>query len=147
MAKIIDQKGRIFGLVNIIDLSIILLLVSFLPVFYLGYKGIAAENKKEGAEWVSVQVKVLDIKSETNTLILKYDIENLLKKLEVAADDKMPLTVNNVLKKGPLVDIELLCIKKGGVFYYKGSPVKIGGPVTFTADMYNISGSIVSIKN
>ena len=67
------------------------------------------------------------LKSETNTLILKYDIENLLKKLEVAADDKMPLTVNNVLKKGPLVDIELLCIKKGGVFVWHAIACHLAG--------------------
>lgn len=146
MAKIIDQKGRIFGLINIIDLAVILLLASFLPILYFGYKVTAMENKKEGAGWVSVQIKLLEIKPESNTVILKGDAEKILKKLGVAADDKIALTVNNVLKKGTVADVEILCIKKEGVLYYKASPVKIGSTISFTVDLYDISGSIVGIE-
>ena len=36
--KLIDEKGRLFGVVNIIDLAVILLLLSFIPMFYIGHR-------------------------------------------------------------------------------------------------------------
>ena len=44
------------------------------------------------------------------------------------------------------VILNLLCSEKGGVFYYKNYPVKIGNLVTFTTDLYNISGQIVGME-
>ncbi|MFA5089569.1 MAG: DUF4330 family protein [Candidatus Omnitrophota bacterium] len=36
--KIIDEKGRFFGKINVIDLLVIIFLVSLTPMFYYGYK-------------------------------------------------------------------------------------------------------------
>lgn len=36
--KIIDEKGRLFGKINVIDFLVLLLLLSFIPMFYFGYK-------------------------------------------------------------------------------------------------------------
>lgn len=36
--NIIDEKGRLFGKINIIDFLVIVFLVSLIPMFYFGYK-------------------------------------------------------------------------------------------------------------
>lgn len=36
--KIIDEKGRLFGKINVIDFLVILFLISLTPMFYYGYK-------------------------------------------------------------------------------------------------------------
>lgn len=36
--KIIDEKGRLFGKINVIDFSVILFLICLMPFFYFGYK-------------------------------------------------------------------------------------------------------------
>lgn len=36
--KIIDEKGRLFGKINLIDFLAVLFLLSLTPMFYFGYK-------------------------------------------------------------------------------------------------------------
>jgi len=36
--KVIDEKGRLFGKINIIDFFVIIFLVSLIPMFYFGYR-------------------------------------------------------------------------------------------------------------
>ena len=36
--RIIDEKGRLFGKINVIDFLVILFLISLTPMFYYGYK-------------------------------------------------------------------------------------------------------------
>ena len=43
--KIIDEKGRLFGKINVIDFLVILFLLSLTPMFYFGYK--LSTSKKE----------------------------------------------------------------------------------------------------
>lgn len=44
MIRFIDDKGRIFGKINIIDFIIILFIISLLPMFYFGYDLIYKEK-------------------------------------------------------------------------------------------------------
>ena len=43
--KVIDEKGRLFGKINLIDFSIILILICSLPVFYATTKMIDKTSK------------------------------------------------------------------------------------------------------
>ena len=45
--KLIDEKGRLFGKINLIDLMVILLLLGAIPIFYFGYKIYTEEVKVE----------------------------------------------------------------------------------------------------
>jgi len=45
--KIIDNTGRIFGRLNIIDAMVLLFLLCLTPMFYFGYKIMTREEKTE----------------------------------------------------------------------------------------------------
>jgi hypothetical protein len=160
--KIIDQKGKVFGRINIIDLSVIIVLVSFLPLLYLGYRVVALHSQREGARWVPAQIKLLNIDPEFSKVIEIGDVEKNFagndigkltaissikpSKVWVIVDNKTLGTIDDPIKKDMLVDADLLCEKKGGVLYYKSTVVKIGNVITFSTDLYNLSGSIVGLK-
>ena len=42
--KIIDEKGRLFGKVNIIDFLVLLFIFFLVPMFYFGYKLFSKKN-------------------------------------------------------------------------------------------------------
>lgn len=68
--RIIDEKGRLFGKINIIDFLVILFLLSLTPMLYFGYK---ISNKK--APEVIVQVQQQKLREEFMIMINCYFIK------------------------------------------------------------------------
>lgn len=68
---IIDEKGRLFGKINLIDFLVIIFLFSLTPMFYLGYKIFI---KKTVAETAAVVEKP---KKHILELVLVFDLVNL----------------------------------------------------------------------
>ncbi len=59
--NIIDEKGRLFGRINVIDFVVIVFLLALVPIVYLGYNIAAAKSKKDVAQIsVNIQVKFAD---------------------------------------------------------------------------------------
>jgi hypothetical protein len=78
--KIIDEKGRLFGKINMIDFSVIILFLSLTPMFYFGYK--IFNPKPPQAETQKQQEKVnkepIEIKIATKFVKLKPDIVGMI---------------------------------------------------------------------
>ncbi|MDD5136746.1 MAG: DUF4330 family protein [Candidatus Omnitrophica bacterium] len=162
MAKIIDQKGRLFGLINVIDLSVILILVSFVPLIFIGYKIVSMGEKTEDKEWVSVKIKLVETEPEFSSIISAGDVEKdplgktigrltaianvKPSKVWVTVDNKMLTTIDHPVKKDIVVNADILCLKKEGTLYYKAIPVKVGNAITFTTDLYNLPGLVVGLE-
>lgn len=159
--KIIDQKGRLFGLINIIDLLVVLLLLSFIPLLYRVYETFKLE-KNMVQELVFARVEFSDMTPEFVKVVSKGDTEkdasgNLVGKLVnissaepskvwVVVDNKILGAISHPTKKDLIIDAMLLCAKRDGVLFYKNSQVKIGNTISFTTDLYNFTGKIVGLK-
>ena len=52
--RIIDDKGRLFGKINIIDALVILFVLCLMPMFYFGYKIFNRAQPKEEEEMVTI---------------------------------------------------------------------------------------------
>ncbi|MDO8524882.1 MAG: DUF4330 domain-containing protein, partial [Candidatus Omnitrophota bacterium] len=61
--KIIDAKGRLFGRINIIDFTVILLLISFVSALYIGYK-FSLKHSETAIRPLSIQVRFLEVMPE-----------------------------------------------------------------------------------
>jgi len=173
--KLIDQKGRVLGLINVIDLSVILVLISFLSVVFLGYKVMQRQQKIDdtnkamirqqeidGKKWVLIQIKLSELDPEFSKVILKGDTEkdssgktigelvaiasSSPSKVWVIVDNKMLSAIDHPLRKDIIVDANILCTKRDGSLYYKDSSVKIGNTIQFTTDLYHFSGLITGLK-
>ncbi|MFA5142618.1 MAG: DUF4330 domain-containing protein [Candidatus Omnitrophota bacterium] len=169
MAKIIDEKGRLFGIINVIDLAVILVILSFVPIIFIGYKVMNKPEEITGAkqvvirtEMVSARIKFWDIEPEFSGIITKGDVERDAagKKISevvdivsvnpsktwVVVENKALAMIEHPAKKDVVIDARILCTKTDGILYHKSALVKIGSPIIFTTDLYNFPGRIVGLK-
>ena len=161
--SIIDDKGRVFGKVNIIDFIFIVLLISALPVFYYGSR-LAASKKPVEVKKVKVEVKIRfsRVVPELISVIKEGDADKdprgsvvgVLKKVDdsrqagfvglgkndevVVAPDPTALEIT--------ATFDLTCSYKDGVLDYRGYQIKIGNNVVFSTDLYSMQGLVVGIK-
>jgi len=56
------------------------------------------------------------------------------------------VTVNNPYQKDVAVNLNLLCEERDRELFFINSPIKVGGLVTFTTDLYSISGTVASLE-
>lgn len=113
-------------------------------------------------KWLQVQVKFLGVIPELAKIIDKGDIEKdpsgkIVGRLEqiisnrssdvlILKDDRF-ITVSHPFQKDIITFLNILSIEKEGILYFKNYPVKIGNMITFTTDLYSISGTIVGVKS
>lgn len=167
--KIIDEKGRVFGKINIIDFMVILFLVFLTPMFYFGYKILNAKKNVvvvEHKRMIQVEVKFSNILLE---------VANVVKEGDVARDPAGDVTgtlikiVTNESPKSYLLDskdnqfviipnpysqsrdmlavLDLECAEQGRALYFSTYAIKIGSSILFSTDLYDIQGTIVGIKH
>ena len=162
VARIIDQKGKLFGMINVIDLFVILILLSFVPVSFIGYSILTRKEMHKPAEWVTVQIKLTETEPEFRAVISKGDVERdsygdtigrligissiKASKVWVIVENKMISTTDHPSKRDIVIGVVILCVKKEGVWYHKFQPVKIGSPLLFETDLYNLLGTVVALK-
>lgn len=71
-----DEKGRLFGRINIIDLAVILFFCMLIPASYLGYNLATIESKKDRELFnVNIQVKFISLMPELAGSIKTGDFE------------------------------------------------------------------------
>ncbi len=121
--KIIDEKGRLFSKINIIDLLAILFLLSLTPMFYFSYRIIA--QAKARPEYVKKAKIITDVVEEKNKRIegrrpdilerrvINFEdklivLENRLDLLEKYAKETYALTHKDIAG----IDKEILSINK-----------------------------------
>ena len=97
--KIIDEKGRIFGKINVIDFITIVLIVSIVPMFYFGSELVAFKRPaKNRAVRLEVQIKFPRVIPEVASVISEGD-----------SDGKKDVKGTGFLKK--------IIINKNSVFF------------------------------
>lgn len=120
-----------------------------------------SEPPKIQEKWIHTQVKFSGVIPELSRVITEGDTEedvtgetigkiisivnNKLSEVLVLRKDEF-VTISHPFYKDIIVDLDVLCIEKEGVPYFKNYPVKIGNAVTFTTKLYSISGNIVGFR-
>lgn len=156
---IINKQGKIFGKINVIDFSVIMVLLFFVFTVYVGYKVFVKDkaNNKKPSEFV-VKIRFKNLEPELAKVISLGDveknkygvtigqvvkIENIMPASMIIHDSKEFVVTNHPYQKDVMVSLRLFCIDKNDVYYYKDFPVKIGSTLTFSTDLYNADGLIV----
>lgn len=111
--------------------------------------------------WVQLVVKFTGVIPEVAKTIQEGDIEKdpeskIAAKLKTIISNKSSdvlilkedrwITVTHPFHKDIVAILEMSCIEKEGILYFKNYPVKMGNTVTFTTDLYSISGVITGIE-
>jgi hypothetical protein len=157
--KIIDEKGRLFGRMNVIDFLAVLFLFCLLPAFYFGYKILTKDT-------AAVTVKKVFIEIETDCRFIKLRPEELrlISVGDKALDDNGRVTgeIIDIGKSEPYkykidigkgkkiikedarlkqieVKLKLKVLVKDDMVYYRGKLIKVGLPFRFITDKYSLS--------
>ncbi|MFA5317737.1 MAG: DUF4330 domain-containing protein [Dehalococcoidales bacterium] len=159
----IDEKGRIFGKLNIIDFIFVVLLLSVIPVFYYGNR-ITAMKKPAGKKYekVTAEIKFLKVMPELASVIREGDIGKdpggnavgVLKKIIYSKNSRFVAMGNNeqvIIMEDPMTrdiqaSFELNCVNDNGALNFEGYTVKIGSDIVFTTDLYSMHGFVVKIE-
>lgn len=166
--KIIDEKGRVFGKINVIDFLVVLFLVFLTPMFYFGYKILStkkADIKKE-EKIIQVEVRFPNVLLEVANVIKEGDVardsagdvkgtlikivtnESPKSYLLDVKDNKFVIIPNPYSQSRDVVSIlDLKYTEENRLLYFSGYVIKIGSPILFSTDLYDVQGTIVDIKN
>ena len=159
--RIINEKGKLFGLINIIDLGVILLLVGMVPMIYFGYKVILAGYTSK-LEEVTVKIRFEDIEMHLVNTMKEGDVQRESSGREIGklvsidninpSDGIMILNKSVVVKVDPskrkdvFITVDLLCEKEAESLYYNDNPLKIGADIVFSPYLYTATGDVLDIK-
>lgn len=114
-------------------------------------------------ESVELEVRFASLPSEISTLINEGHLEkdkdgNVIAKLLkinnsspsqfsiVNSVDNKFVFINDPYRKDIVATLEVICVEKNGVLYFKNYPIKIGAQISFVADLYIATGIITKIK-
>ncbi len=164
--KFIDDKGKVFGKINIIDFLVILFLIGLAPVFYLGNKALSKKEVVKVYKEIPVRVKFSNVIPELADAFHEGDVlkdndgntAGVLKKVVSNAPPEV-LTMNllnvrnseyfvspNLESKDVVCLFELKCSEENGVLYFGACPVKIGSNVIVNTDNYNTQGMVIGFS-
>ena len=158
--RIIDEKGRIFGKINVIDFLVILFLLFLVPVFYFGYKIltkrpiIEAEERiidlhiilinvnEDLVKKISVGDREVDESGKTIAEILYLGkVENSTLKIDLGGGNFV--IEEDKTKKQIYTKMRLKCqVKEGGQLYFKEKKVDKNTPLEFKTDSYEVIGLV-----
>jgi len=112
-------------------------------------------------KWISLQVKFTGVVPEIARAIQKGDIEKDAFEKTVARINSIIsnepsqvlslrkdefIALNHPFNKDILGSLDVLCIEKGGVYYFKDCPVKMGNNIVFVTDLYSITGLLIGME-
>lgn len=161
--KIIDEKGRILGKINVVDFITIALIVSIVPMFYFGSKLVALKSPgKIRAVKLEVRIKFPRVIPEVASVICEGDNDggksakgiSFLKKIIVSKNSELValgrsdqvVIVEDPTAREIIALFDLACIEDNNQIDYNGNIVKIGNGITFTTNLYTIQGIVVGIE-
>ena len=165
--KLIDEKGKLFGKINVIDFLVLLFFLGLSPMFYFGYK---IFNKKPPQNTPAPIVPIVEapktfietelnfilnkLEPETAKLISKGDQEvnekgeviaeiiSLGRAIPVAyeidlGDQQKLIKDDPVLKKIPSL-LKIRAEFKDNTLYYKGKSIKTNSVIDFVTAKYKL---------
>lgn len=164
--KIIDEKGRLFGKINVIDFLVLIFLFSLVPMFYFGYKFLNTPEKlkEEKKELINVELncklirlgpkllkvisigdKELDEDSRVIAEILNIGNEEPLK-YEFDIGNKEIIYHEDQELKQVLTKMRITAAVKGDTLYYKDKKISLNSVFEFKTDKYSVNAVVASDK-
>lgn len=165
--KIIDEKGRLFGKINVIDFIVVVFILSFIPIVYYGYRIINVKPKAFDKKCVSTKIKCIGLISEVAQIMKEGDIgvsstleeKGVLEEIINIEDTdvlylqnaNLNMTTANIQymrafpRKDVTARIKFLCTEKNNILYYNDKAIKVGNSIIFSTKLYDAQGIILDV--
>ncbi len=141
--RFIDEKGKLFGLVNLFDFLIVLFLLCLIPAAYFGYR-VMTTNKpllpEEGVHNVLLHCQFVKLRPEIAKKISVGDKERDVYKGvigDVMMVGEAEPDENDPALKQCSVSLKLRLELKGASLYYKDSLIDYGSEFIFNTKKYS----------
>ena len=162
--RIIDENGRLFGKINVIDFLVILFLFCFTPMLYFGYKlfyrPVVFSTISPRLTSLDFYFRIDDLEPNVLKLISVGDIfldeagNNLGEALSVGEPSiysyNVDLGAGNIISRQDpnrrqiLVKVRIPGEIKNNLLYYNGEKINIGSKINIKTTKYNVEGVIES---
>ena len=154
----IDEKGKLFGMINLIDLFVLVFVLLLIPMGYYGYKiynntqSINNTQSKRQGQWISIKVRVFVV-PEITDIIKVGDVEKdpygkPRARIRAILDKKRmtvtPVPQINIDLIDVVVDVWGICEGKPRVCNYFGSLLRMGSSFHYNHYKYVMNGTIIS---
>ncbi|KXG78087.1 hypothetical protein AN618_07060 [Fervidicola ferrireducens] len=156
---LIDKKGRLFGLINVIDLLVIILVVAVVTRFALNPQKSSLTNEEKK---IQVVLLVKDVRDATANVIKEGDMvretktNNLLGKVTkvevkpaetlVNTADGRVLNVPNPVLKDVYVTVEGSATVGENAIVLGGTEIRIGTALQMKTNLYAVVATVMEIK-
>lgn len=158
--KLIDEQGRLFGKINVIDFLAILFLFLMVPMFYFGYRVFTKKSPREmtstytpieielSCDLVKINPQILslikagdkeiDIKGKTKGEILWLGEAKPYQYI-FFLDDREKITMEDTVLKEIPAKIRLNAEIADDQLYYKRQPIRLSSPIYFKTSKYAVT--------
>ncbi|MFC1699092.1 DUF4330 domain-containing protein [Candidatus Omnitrophota bacterium] len=154
--KLIDEKGRLFGKINLIDFLVISFLLCFLPASYFAYKILIKGPRAIQGEFIEIErdCQFIKVRPEVLPLISVGDQElggnwkviGEIVSLGTSEPYKYEFDIGGgekIVKESAdlrqqVVKLKLKVVPHRNGLYYKNKLIKIGSPLEFKTDEYTL---------
>ncbi|OGW75373.1 MAG: hypothetical protein A2Z72_02875 [Omnitrophica bacterium RBG_13_46_9] len=160
--KFIDERGKLFGLVNIIDLSVILIVIAVCSTAYVGYKDIQARREDYRKKIYKIKVIFKEIPIDVANAVKVGDKEHgLVEITDIKRADVRQFVIPREIQKSyekyedlleykivtkMIITFRALCFEKLSGIFISNQIVKIGKGFRFTPDLYDLEGVVIGIE-
>lgn len=158
--KLIDGRGRIFGIINIIDLSIIFTILVIAPFFIYSYRIMSKLPERVPHKWIRAHaiafvlpeiasnIKPGDVSRDGIRNVDGRVLKAFVKDGEMEKDIKQIILMKDWRQRIPVhLELELACTKSapGESWYYRRSPlvVDMERQFDFNTDKYTLNCYLV----
>jgi len=151
--KLIDEKGRLFGLINLIDFFVLLFLLAMIPVLYFGNKIIfrpVAEPFGEDFTEIRLGCQFIKLRPEVAKLISIGDREIDDKgrvKGEILELGEIESYLEETILRKRSATLKLKAQFKGANLYYKDKIIDYDTELVFKTDKYEIIAKVKEVIN
>ncbi|MBI2369612.1 MAG: DUF4330 family protein [Deltaproteobacteria bacterium] len=160
MARIIDERGRLFGRVSLVDLLVGLVLVVAVVMAVRAYRLVPAGRPP--TTWIAVTVFAPDVLKEVEQMMTSHREERNLdgeviarverivqreptRKLELGKDGSVRAVEDN-RSHNLLFRLGILAQREADGLFYKSRKVKAGIEIIFEPAEYSVTGKIVAVE-
>ncbi len=162
--RIVDGKGRLFGMINLIDLFVLVLVAALIGSFIVNLQLKVCGRRSDSSveKLIKVRFTVLDqvldnkkvLQSGDKVLAGKATIVKVLKVVPISAadvtamDGKPAIYSDKVLSvlrgwSDVTVLIKAACAKLHGEYYCTNVPIKINSPITIYNEFYTLEKGVI----
>ena len=160
--QIIDHRGRLFGLINLVDLAVVLLVLVVAAAAYYRLGGGEDQRHREGGTPLEVLLEVSEVRQPTVDVLREGDIvyDHTTGEVigEIAAKEVEPYRTPVETAGGEVVMAEVpehynvyLTLHSGandvgGTFRVASYEVKIGNRITLEGPDFSVRGTVMGFE-